>query len=451
MTESSAEVPLQSLLNHTVSRIAESQIEVLSSFHKSDSVVNLQMFYKWGADGSGSQSNYNQHFESNNSHHTQHDDSSLFTTSIVPLQMYQQNQNSKSILWQNPRTSSTRFCRPIRIQFVKENIDTIKSEFSYIEDQIAKLVPTSVNTNGQEFLVNHKLFKTMVDGKVCNALTSNSSQKCYICRAGPSEFNELDRIILRTSDLSHLDFGLSSLHAYIRSFECLLHISYRLDFKMWQARGESNKNLLSIRKQQIITAFRNEMDLLVDAVKPGFGNTNNGNTARKFFAFPALSSRITGIDEALIYRFSVILKALNCSYKINSTLFGKYAYETAKLYVQLYKWYPMPPTVHKILLHGKEIIDNFLLPIGQLGEDAQEARHKEVKYYREHNTRKMSRKVTNIDLFNIMLVSSDPLISSLRVLPSKHCSSLNKDVISLLESPEILSDDDDNDEHTESD
>lgn len=30
------------------------------------------------------------------------------------------------------------------------------------------------------------------------------------------------------------NFGLSTLHAWIRFFECLLHIAYRLEFKQWQ-------------------------------------------------------------------------------------------------------------------------------------------------------------------------------------------------------------------------
>jgi len=34
----------------------------------------------------------------------------------------------------------------------------------------------------------------------------------------------------------YFKFGLSTLHAWIRFFECLLHISYRLDFKKWQVR-----------------------------------------------------------------------------------------------------------------------------------------------------------------------------------------------------------------------
>jgi len=30
-----------------------------------------------------------------------------------------------------------------------------------------------------------------------------------------------------------LKFGLSTLHAWIQFFECLLHISYRLEIKTW--------------------------------------------------------------------------------------------------------------------------------------------------------------------------------------------------------------------------
>jgi hypothetical protein len=39
----------------------------------------------------------------------------------------------------------------------------------------------------------------------------------------------------------------------------------------------------------------------------------------------------------------------------------------------------MPPTVHKLLIHGADIIENEVLPIGQLSEVAQEARNKDFK------------------------------------------------------------------------
>lgn len=57
--------------------------------------------------------------------------------------------------------------------------------------------------------------------------------------------------------------------------------------------------------------------------------------------------------------------------------------------------------------------------IGKLSEEAQEARNKELKKYREHNTRENSRVNTNEDLIHVLLVSSDPYISSLRNCPSK--------------------------------
>lgn len=74
----------------------------------------------------------------------------------------------------------------------------------------------------------------------------------------------------------------------------------------------------------------------------------------------------------------------------------------------------MPTSVHKILIHGHEIIGNFLLPIGQLSEEAQEARNKDFKNYRSNFSRRCPRVHTNEDIFHLLLISSDPLITSLR-------------------------------------
>lgn len=391
--------------------------------------------FKLGADGSGSQKNYKQSFESADS-----DDSNLFVSSLVPIQIYSV-QNRDIIYWQNPRTNSVRYCRPIRLRFVKETDDIIKEEFSLIESQIDSLLPSTVEINGKIFTVHHCLLKTMVDGKICNTLSSNrETQKCYICKASSSQFNDIEELQLRTYDRESLNFGLSSLHAYIRFYECLLHVSYKMPLKSKQARGEENKNIVAERKKYVQTQFREQLGLLIDIPKPGFGNTNDGNTARSFFANSEITSNITEIDRTLIERFNIILKTLSSPYKINSTSsFAEYAKETAVLYIHLYSWYPMTPTVHKVLVHGKDIIENFLLPIGMLGEDAQESRHKDIRYYREHNTRKMSRKQTNEDLMKILFVSSDPIISSIRPQPPvKRKNAMTREMLNLLEQPEVV-------------
>lgn len=74
----------------------------------------------------------------------------------------------------------------------------------------------------------------------------------------------------------------------------------------------------------------------------------------------------------------------------------------------------MPPSVHKMLLHGHEVVRKKPVPVGLFSEEAQESRNKDVKNFREHFTRKFSRIQTSHDLFVRLLASSDPYISSLR-------------------------------------
>lgn len=77
-----------------------------------------------------------------------------------------------------------------------------------------------------------------------------------------------------------------------------------------------------------------------------------------------MSSEITGINYELIKRFGIILKTISSGHKINILEFKIYTMETAQLYVQLYPWYYMPASVHKILMHGPSIIASCHLPIG---------------------------------------------------------------------------------------
>lgn len=88
--------------------------------------------------------------------------------------------------------------------------------------------------------------------------------------------------------------------------------------------------------------------------------------------------------------------------------------ETARLFVREYNWYYMPASVHKLLIHGEEIISNFTILIGQLSEEASEARNKEFRKYREIHSRKINGIASNEDILHHLLITSDPVISSLR-------------------------------------
>ena len=83
----------------------------------------------------------------------------------------------------------------------------------------------------------------MDDGKICNSLSQTLSAKCYICGAKPTEMNNLEKCISKEVNTQRYEFGLSPLHSYIRFFEYFLHISYRLEIKMWQVRTEDSKKI----------------------------------------------------------------------------------------------------------------------------------------------------------------------------------------------------------------
>ena len=101
------------------------------------------------------------------------------------------------------------------------------------------------------------------------------------------------------------------------------------------------------------------------------------------------------------------------SLAIDTDKFHQYATETARLFVDLYPWYYMPATVHKVLLHGADIIASLELPVGAYSEEAQEARNKHVRQYQLRHARKTSRLQTITDQFHYLLVTSDPVISNI--------------------------------------
>lgn len=108
-------------------------------------------------------------------------------------------------------------------------------------------------------------------------------------------------------------------------------------------------------------------------------NTNDGNTARRFFRNATQTADITGVNLELINRFHVILETLGSGFAIDLNAFDTYIKDTRNLYLQQYSWYNMPVSVHKVLFHGKEVMASCILSIGQLSEEAQEARNKDTR------------------------------------------------------------------------
>lgn len=115
------------LLNRTTTRLLTYLKDVLRGLRPEES-DSLELFCKWGCDGS-QQAQFKQKMENDVT------DSNIFQSSFVPLRLV----CGTKTLWQNPTPSSPRYCRPIRIRFVKETVDITQEEIEFVENAINAL------------------------------------------------------------------------------------------------------------------------------------------------------------------------------------------------------------------------------------------------------------------------------------------------------------------------
>ena len=163
VTELLAEISLQAILDKTTERLIEAQCEVLKSI---TFTTPFTLISKWGCDGSSGHSTYKQGFKNSDA-----TDEFLFVFSFVLLRL----SDGQNIIWQNPRPSSTLYCRPIKFIFSKEtNLLTI-TETNQVLKEVSQFIVTSIRLNESQITVKHDLILSMIDGKVCNALTDTSS------------------------------------------------------------------------------------------------------------------------------------------------------------------------------------------------------------------------------------------------------------------------------------
>lgn len=409
VSETSASTELQDILDHTAQRILK--IDQVEKSVLENNKTKLELIVKYGCDGTSGFTQYKQAFTEARSG----EGNSVFVICMVPLFLrFSEHRNEEITFWENKYPSSTKLCRPIRFIFEKETSELIKCEMSNIQKQARKLAPVRIVVEGREIFVNFTLHSTMLDGKVRQVLTDTvSSQRCSICAATPTEMNQIELVLKKPPKTHAYLFGLSTLHAWIRNMEWVLHLSYKVlaNVKKYNERLTiEEKARIRDKKNNVIDGIKKELNILVDTVKQSAGNTNDGNTARKFFRNYSKVAEITGIKEEFIKRLYVILQTVGSKHYINVDLFRKYCLDTARLYIDSYQWYPMPSSCHALLIHGPAVIDAFSIPIGLLSEEAQEGRNKDFKNCRENNTRKSKPELTNEDIMRYLLVSSDPYI-----------------------------------------
>ena len=150
------------------------------------------VYIKAGFNRASSQSIYNQQYKETDLESAISSEESLLQTSIVPLKLIV----GENEVWVNQRSSSSHFCRPLRLQYKKETKEISQEEETLLRNEIENLEDHEIdltldNGNHVKVKISFKVELTMLDGKVVNALTNtNSTQSCNVCSTKPSKDSE---------------------------------------------------------------------------------------------------------------------------------------------------------------------------------------------------------------------------------------------------------------------
>lgn len=105
-------------------------------------------------------------------------DSTIFITTIVPVVI---ENESESIVWENPVPNSTRLCRPVRLKYEKETKEAIVAEHNRMQKLIENLQVLNTVIEDNILRIQPKLVLTMVDTKIINTLEDNkATTKCFL-------------------------------------------------------------------------------------------------------------------------------------------------------------------------------------------------------------------------------------------------------------------------------
>ncbi len=189
--------------------------------------------------------------------------------------------------------------------------------------------------------------------------------------------------------------------------------------------------------------FKEKLGLIVDQRRDGgAGNTTTGNVARIALENAEVTAEICNVPVQLVRNLRTIWGTLASGFAVDTQKFAELCEATEKLYFDKdhgVGWYNIPPTMHKILRHGKDIIENCAVPIGLTNEEASEANNKILRHTRLYHARKTSWLNHLSDLYHRAMDVSDPLILAISSQKKKKNERakkpLSNDVLALLQSP----------------
>ena len=411
-----AQVPLQSLLEKTVRRwlLVESNKEMVDRIRdENNGSAKLELLWRWGFDGTGSQAVYHM---ANESGDATKKETTLFATQMTPINV--KHLGNGDVIWKNRRANCACTCRPIRLCYEKEDKESIQAEYNRMIDEIEALKDFEP-IPGVRF--SFADIKTAFDGKCLTyILDEPSSQNCPLCSATPKQMSTPGTEFKLKDMPNILDHGFGSLHVRLRAAVCVLNMGKRSRIKKHFTKLTQRDHLSMARREDEIKEYLwQHLSVRVGDVGGETGTSLTGNVARKLFGNPRVFAEACEVPEELVKQLAIICNAIACRYELDPVKFELACSKFMDIYYgfflkpnQTTAWFKLPQTVHKVIAHGRQLLENLPCPPGLASEESPEANNKNLREFRKSFARKSKRSYTMYDVMQRLLVRSDPYILS---------------------------------------
>ena len=105
---------------------------------------------------------------------------------------------------------------------------------------------------------------TMLDTKIISVLAKTGDQNCYLCGSKPSNMNNIERALITPLKTEHLRFGISPLHAQLKSLDYILHVSYKLGLQRYTKKNATKDELdeMKTRTSRVRESLKDKLGML---------------------------------------------------------------------------------------------------------------------------------------------------------------------------------------------
>ena len=385
-------------------------------------------------------------------------------------------------VWEETNAASPLCNRVLAVIKKEETVKNIKPFYRNWEEDIKHLIESGARFRHGEEMSHFSVEAMMVgDGKTDAALLGSTGGFCQLCLLSKEEAHTVSVIRdgdfpVRTLDgcwstycsldkdedgsvISHpedydtrkgqkqepmalcippLCFGVT--HQLIHDMESFfklavhIHAGYLcfVETKEW-------KPILKKSESVLQTELLKE-GLRINFPDPAGGNSNRGNTSRKFFT-PRVRDVLclilgtrAGVPMEMVRSFSLLhqrvsvyLRVISCDQKIDLAKFKNFCTQTYVMLLERFSWFVLSPTLHKII-HAADVLAKTTAEPGshvgtggkKISEEAQESSNKSTAYSIDHECFTGSMKSVLSGILVKNRVRTDPGVKSFN--PEKKCS-----------------------------